>query len=418
MTGGSFTVRITEVSTLKLRFSMDIPMADAIHYMPERNLLLVQVATGDGLVGLGECAAYGGSLDSMERVVLDDLQPSLIGEDPFHVERLWSRMARRSHQRGTTGMLMQAISGVDIALWDLIGQATRTPLYRLFGGYRDSLEAYASAGFYAGGKGLAELAEEVGGYAERGFRTVKMKVGRNPEVMLNPLPDMWAPDYATVSLDEDVERVRAARAAIGPDVRLAIDANNAWTPSVAIQFMRRVADQNIYWLEEPVATRRPGRQRGGRALARRAGGRLRDGDGSRQFSGPHRPARGRHRPTRCDLDRGHYRLPQGGGPGPGLWLAGRSPCLLVGRGGNGQHALHRLAAEWRLARVRPEPQRPPLGAVRGSDRGWVRRLRAIAGAARTWRITESSDRGSIPYTVTQRLAVWPSGRLRTMEEVS
>ena len=119
--GGSFVVRITEVSTLKLRFTMTTPMADAIHYMPERNLLLVQITTDDGLVGLGECAAYGGSLDSMERVVLDDLQPSLIGEDPFLVEWLWSRMARRSHQRGTSGMLMQAISGVDIALWDLIG---------------------------------------------------------------------------------------------------------------------------------------------------------------------------------------------------------------------------------------------------------------------------------------------------------
>ena len=247
-------MRITDVSTLKLRYPMATPMADAIHYMPERNLLLVQITTDDGLVGIGECAAYGGSLDSMERVVLDDLQPSLIDEDPFRVERLWSRMAHRSHQRGTTGMLMQAISGVDIALWDLIGQATRTPLYRLLGGYHDTLDAYASAGFYAGGKGVAELAEEVGGYADRGFRTVKMKVGRNPEVMLNPLPDMWAPDYATATLEEDVERVRAARAAIGPNVRLAIDANNAWTPWVALQFMRRVADQNIYWLEEPVAT--------------------------------------------------------------------------------------------------------------------------------------------------------------------
>jgi L-alanine-DL-glutamate epimerase-like enolase superfamily enzyme len=247
-------VRITEVSTLKLRYPMATPMADAIHYMPERALLLVQIDTDDGLVGLGECAAYGGSLDSMERVVLDDLRLSLIGEDPFRVERLWSRMARRSHQRGTTGMLMQAISGVDIALWDLIGQATRTPLYRILGGYRDTVDAYASAGFYSGNKGPAQLAEEVGGYAARGFRTVKMKVGRNPEVLLNPLPDMWEPDYATATLDEDVERVRAARAAIGPNVRLAIDANNAWTPSVAIQFMRRVADQNVFWLEEPVGT--------------------------------------------------------------------------------------------------------------------------------------------------------------------
>jgi L-alanine-DL-glutamate epimerase-like enolase superfamily enzyme len=124
----------------------------------------------------------------------------------------------------------------------------------LLGGYRDTLNAYASAGFYASDKGPSQLAEEVGGYAERGFKTVKIKVGRNPEVMLNPLPDMWAPDYATVSLAEDVERVRAARAAIGPHVRLAIDANNAWTLPIAQQFMQQVADQNIYWLEEPVAT--------------------------------------------------------------------------------------------------------------------------------------------------------------------
>jgi L-alanine-DL-glutamate epimerase-like enolase superfamily enzyme len=247
-------VWITDVSTFKLRYAVDPPMADAIHYMPERAVLLVQVATNSGLVGIGECAAYGGSLDSMERIVLADLKPTLLGEDPFIVERLWSRMARRSSQRGASGMLMQAISGVDVALWDLIGQATKTPLYRLLGGYRDALEAYASAGFYARDKSIADLGNEVAGYAERGFRTVKIKVGRNPEVMLNPLPDMWAPDYATVTLDEDVERVRAARAAIGPDVRLAIDANNAWTPSVALQFMGRVEDQRIYWLEEPVAT--------------------------------------------------------------------------------------------------------------------------------------------------------------------
>mgnify|MGYP000616134604 CR=1 FL=1 len=247
-------MRITDVSTIKLRFTVPIAMADAIHYMPERTVLLVQIATDNGLVGLGESAAYGGSLDSMERIVLDDLRPSLIGEDPFQVERLWSRMARRSHQRGTAGMLLQAVSGVDTALWDLIGQETKTPLFRLLGGYRDVLDAYASAGFYAQDKGPEDLAEEMAGYVERGFRAVKMKVGRNPEVLLNPLPDMWAADYATASLEEDVDRVRAVRHAVGPRVRLAVDANNAWTPAVAIQFMRRVADQDIYWFEEPVAT--------------------------------------------------------------------------------------------------------------------------------------------------------------------
>ena len=108
--------------------------------------------------------------------------------------------------------------------------------------------------------------------------------------MLNPLPDMWAPEYATATLDEDVERVRAARAAIGPDVRLAIDANNAWTPSVAIQFMRRVADQNIYWLEEPVATDdMAGSAEVARSLDVPVAG-LRDGDWSRQLSATSSPS--------------------------------------------------------------------------------------------------------------------------------
>jgi len=247
-------VRITEVSTIKLRYVMEVPMADAVHYMPERNLLLVQVHTDEGHVGLGECAAYGGTLDSMEAIVLGDLRPSLVGEDPFTVERLWSKMAWRSHQRGHRGALPMAISGVDIALWDIIGQATGTPLYRLLGGYRDTLDAYASAGFYAGNKGVAEVAAEFAGYAERGFRFGKMKVGRNPDVMTNPLHDMWASDYALCTLDEDVERVKAVRRAVGPGFKLAIDANNAWTPAVTLRFMRQVADQDIFWLEEPVPT--------------------------------------------------------------------------------------------------------------------------------------------------------------------
>jgi L-alanine-DL-glutamate epimerase-like enolase superfamily enzyme len=94
-------------------------------------------------------------------------------------------MATRAHQRGRRGMLMMAISGIDIALWDIVGQAVHTPLYRLLGGYRDTLDAYASAGFYAQEKDAAALAEEVGGYVERGFRYVKIKVGRNPEVLVN-----------------------------------------------------------------------------------------------------------------------------------------------------------------------------------------------------------------------------------------
>ncbi len=247
-------MRITDVTTIKLRYEPPLAMADAIHYMPERPTLLVQVHTDEGIVGLGEAAAYGGFLESTEALILGELRRTVLGQDPFRIERLWSMMATRAHQRGRRGMLMMAISGVDIALWDIVGQATRTPLYRLLGAYRDTLDAYASAGFYAVGKDAAALAEEVGGYAARGFKTVKIKVGRNPDVMLNPLHDMHANDYALATLEEDIERVRAVRAAIGPGVRLAIDANNAWTPSVAIRFMRQAEALDIHWFEEPVAT--------------------------------------------------------------------------------------------------------------------------------------------------------------------
>ncbi|MBA3946325.1 MAG: mandelate racemase/muconate lactonizing enzyme family protein, partial [Herpetosiphonaceae bacterium] len=129
-------MRITDVTTIKLRFPMQIAMADAIHYMPERPTLLVQVHTDTGLVGLGEAAAYGGFLESTEALITGELRTTILGQDPFKVEQLWAMMATRAQQRGRRGMLMMAISGVDIALWDLIGQATHTPLYRLLGGYQ------------------------------------------------------------------------------------------------------------------------------------------------------------------------------------------------------------------------------------------------------------------------------------------
>ena len=104
------------------------------------------------------------------------------------------------------------------------------PLYRLLGGYRESVPAYASAGFYVEGKGPKEVAEEFRGYVDRGFRHGKMKVGRTPGTPLNPLAHMVRPDFAAVSLDEDLERVRAVRGAVGDDFALAVDANNAWDP--------------------------------------------------------------------------------------------------------------------------------------------------------------------------------------------
>jgi L-alanine-DL-glutamate epimerase-like enolase superfamily enzyme len=245
---------ITDVVAIALSYPLAQPMADAIHYIPSRLALLVQVHTDEGITGLGEAAAYSAVPSVLAAVVQEELRPILVGEDPFRVERLWQTMYARTHQHGRRGAVLMAMSGVDIALWDIIGQVTRTPLYRLLGAYRDEVRAYASGGFYAEGKGPAELAREMAGYAAAGFTHVKMKVGRNPEAMLNPLPDMPEPGFAACGLEEDIRRVHAVREAIGPDVRLMIDANNAWTPSTALTVMRELERDNIYWLEEPVNT--------------------------------------------------------------------------------------------------------------------------------------------------------------------
>src|SRR5215213_4990452 len=100
---------ITDVTTIKLHYDMPIAMADAIHYMPARPTLLVQVHTDEGIVGLGEAAAYGGFLESTESLIIGELRRTIVGQDPFRVEKLWQLMATRAQQRGRRGMLMMAI---------------------------------------------------------------------------------------------------------------------------------------------------------------------------------------------------------------------------------------------------------------------------------------------------------------------
>jgi L-alanine-DL-glutamate epimerase-like enolase superfamily enzyme len=93
-------LRITDVTTIKLKYDMPVPMADAVHYMPNRPTLLVQVHTDAGIVGLGEAAAYGGFLESTEALVIGELRETVLGRDPFTVERLWSMMAVRTNAGG------------------------------------------------------------------------------------------------------------------------------------------------------------------------------------------------------------------------------------------------------------------------------------------------------------------------------
>jgi L-alanine-DL-glutamate epimerase-like enolase superfamily enzyme len=246
--------RIASITTSSVNFPLNVPMADAVHYIPGRAALLVEVTCDDGRVGTGESAIYGGSASAIEALIHDVLAPRVLGADPTRPELLWQRMLWPSHQLGTGGALPMALSGIDIAVWDLLGQLAGLPLSRLLGGHQDQVRAYASGGFYFDGKDAAALAEEFKACSARGYRHGKLKVGRTPDTPMNPLAHMVEPDFATVSLAEDLARVRAVREAVGDDFHLMVDANNAWDLSTALAAGREYDRLGVHWFEEPVAT--------------------------------------------------------------------------------------------------------------------------------------------------------------------
>jgi L-alanine-DL-glutamate epimerase-like enolase superfamily enzyme len=246
--------RVAAVTTYRVDYLLEAPMADALHYIPSRAALLVEVTTEDGTVGIGESAIYGGNGSVTEALIHDVLAPRLLGEDVRQPERLWQQLFWPSHQLGNGGALPMAISGLDIAAWDVMARHAGLPLWRLLGGHQDRVRAYASGGFYFDGKDAAAVADEFRGYADAGFRNGKMKVGRTPETALNPLLHQVRPDFATVSFEDDLARVRAVRAAVGDEFQLAVDVNNAWNVATALHAGREYDRLGIAWYEEPVLT--------------------------------------------------------------------------------------------------------------------------------------------------------------------
>jgi L-alanine-DL-glutamate epimerase-like enolase superfamily enzyme len=244
-------MKIAAIRTTALSCRCDPPYASAAGVQSRRGALLVEIETDDGIIGIGEAGVGGGvTADVIEK----DLAPLLIGEDPLLIEYLWQKMFARTRQYGRRGLVMQAISGIDIALWDIAGKIAKLPVYRLLGACRDRVEAYASGGFYQEGKSAADLAGEAEGYRARGFRGMKMKVGRNPSTQTHLRQLIGQAEFCEVEPEEDLARVAAVRRALGPQAKLMVDVNCAWSPAVAIEMGRAMEPHKLYWIEEPVAT--------------------------------------------------------------------------------------------------------------------------------------------------------------------
>lgn len=208
---------------------------------------LVSVKTSDGLVGYGEAkAAVGssGSCASLAALINGELRDLLLGRDASSITAIWETVYNgpRDHYAlahgrafpvlGRRGLLISALSGIDTALWDLQGKRLGVPVMQLLGGAcREQMEAYASGGW----ADVDHIGEQVRGYVDRGFRGVKMRVGvMDGEVRVS------------------AARVQAARAALGPGIKLMADAHGTFSVPQAKEFCARVADCDLYWLEEPI----------------------------------------------------------------------------------------------------------------------------------------------------------------------
>ena len=244
-------MKIVDIRTIPLSYRCDPPYGSAGGMQARRGGLLVEIETDERVTGIGEAGVGGGATASViERV----LRPMLIGEDPMLIEGLWQKMFARTRQFGRRGIVPNAISGIDIALWDIAGKVAKLPLYHLLGGCRDRVEAYASGGFYQEGKSIDDLAGEAEGYRARGFKGMKMKVGRNPSTQSHLRHLVDHAELCEVEPEEDIARVAAVRRALGPRAKLMVDVNCAWSPAFAIEMGHALEPHKLYWIEEPVAT--------------------------------------------------------------------------------------------------------------------------------------------------------------------
>lgn len=226
--------KIISVEACTVRVPLDRVTTFATRTVAARDYGLVRVRTSDGVTGIGFCYAGSAGGGLVAKAIREIHAPRLIGQDPYRVEGLWHEMYQEGLLQGRAGAALRAIAIIDIALWDCNARAVGLPLYKYLGACRtDRVPAYASGGYYLDKKTPKMLGEELAGYVALGFKAVKMKVGR-----LSPA--------------EEEKRIKAARAAIGPDVLLMLDANNAWSDMpTALRYMARYEPYDPYWIEEP-----------------------------------------------------------------------------------------------------------------------------------------------------------------------
>lgn len=229
-------MHITDIKIHIVKSPLDEPFAFSQGWVHTRSATLVEVNTNTGLTGWGEAFVQG--LEAPEiaaAAITHAFAPLLQGENPLDTERLWFDMYNRSRDFGRKGAVMAAISGIDIALWDIAGQFYNVPIYQLLGGaFRTSLQPYATGFYRLSGQGEQDrLAEEALRHFDNGFSLMKVKLG--------------------FGVSDDIAVMKAIANALGSrEVGLMVDANHAYGRQEALYLGEALSDYDLRWYEEPV----------------------------------------------------------------------------------------------------------------------------------------------------------------------
>ncbi|MPZ88289.1 MAG: mandelate racemase/muconate lactonizing enzyme family protein [Nitriliruptorales bacterium] len=232
-------VKIARVETVPIRQELDRPFGSAQGWTTARQYLIVRVVADDGTVGYGEC---WGPIAGNQQVVEQIIAPMLEGEDPCATGRLWQRVAFKLRWAYHSFSPYSALSGVDLALWDLRGKLAGEPVHRLLGGAcHERVSAYATGHYFRQVDRLDEqiaiVLDEAQANLGKGFRRLKLKIGLR---LLG-----WG-------ADADVALIRAVRERLGDDVPIMVDANCAYDVPTALRVGRACEDLGIGWFEEPL----------------------------------------------------------------------------------------------------------------------------------------------------------------------
>lgn len=193
--------------------------------------MILEVITDDGLSGWGE--AFGNAFIN-QAVVEHAYKPHLIGQNVFETEKIWDQLYNCLRDNGQKGSSIEALSAVDIALWDLKGKYTHLPVYTLMGGARrKQIIPYATGLYHTSlNQDPHSLVKEAVSYADSGFKAIKMKIG--------------------FGVEDDIRMIAAVREAIGTDIKLMVDPNHAYNACSAIKLAKGIEPYDIFWIEEPV----------------------------------------------------------------------------------------------------------------------------------------------------------------------